>query len=68
MRLTDEQRDLVANNLPLAKWYVLRHVRESRIVELGGLDDAIQVATIGLCRAARTWDASKGRFARHSIA
>ena len=60
-RLTTDQQQLVADNVHLAHWYCMRLGR--RLAEIyPTLDDAIQEATLGLIRAAQTWQPSKGRF------
>ncbi len=55
--LTDEQRKLVEDHLDIAR--KLAHRWRNPTIEL---DDKVQIATEGLCRAAEVYDASKGAF------
>jgi len=52
--LTEEQKKLAADNYKLISWYLNKH-------DLYDVDDW-EACAIGLCRAARSYDPSKGRF------
>lgn len=64
MRLTEEQRSLTAANAGLAGWAVQRIRR--RYPDLDH-DEALSVASLGLCRAALTYDPARGRFSTYAI-
>ena len=55
--LTDEQRKLVEDNLDIA--YKIAYKWRNPAIEF---EDKVQIATMGLCRAAEVYDASKGSF------
>ena len=56
--LTDEQKKLVEDNIPLA-YSVAKRVCHPHIE----YDDAVQLALLGFCNAARLYNPEKGKFA-----
>lgn len=61
-QLTEEQRELVASNLGLAGAAAKRFLRHP-----GDFDDLVGDACIGLCRAAMSFDESRGEFPAHGF-
>lgn len=55
--LTDEQRKLVEDNIPLAHFIAHRVIHPHIEYE-----DAVQLALLGLCKAARLYDPEKSKF------
>lgn len=67
--LTDEQKKLVEDNIPLA-YFLAKKITHLHIE----YDDAVQLALLGFCNAARLYDPEKSKFttlaslaARHTI-
>lgn len=60
MKMTDEQRKLVENNHSLIYGYLNKKGLES--------DEFYDLAAIGLCNAAMTYDSSKGVFSTYAFA
>lgn len=55
--LTDEQKKLVEDNIPLA-YLVVKRIYHPHIE----YDDAVQLALLGLCQAARIYEPERGKF------
>lgn len=55
--MTDAQKKLVEDNLPLAYWYA--HKWRNRLIEE---EDREQIAMLGMCKAAIAYDPSRGAF------
>ena len=63
--LTDEQRELVEENLALAIWYAGVSPLTARFADR---NDVIQAASIGLCHAASIFDVARGvKFVTHAV-
>ena len=67
--LTDEQKKLVENNIPLA-YFLAKRINHPHIE----YEDAVQLALLGFCKAAHLYDPEKSKFttlaslaARHTI-
>lgn len=63
VRLTDEQRKRVEDNLPLVKYVLGRYGN----FELDSLEDAYQIGSIGLMRAAASYDSAKSAFSGYAV-
>lgn len=57
--LTQEQRALVEANLGCVGWFLRAH---NDIIRTFGYDDAFQTGCLGLMKAARNYDESRGKF------
>ena len=55
--LTDEQKKLVEDNIPLA-YFLAKKINHPHIE----YDDAVQLALLGFCKAARLYDPEKSKF------
>ena len=63
--MTDEQKSLVEENLPLVLFIIARHYKNTR--ELGDFDDVVQIGCVGLCKAAATYNPESGhRFSTYA--
>ena len=63
-KMTDAQRAMVERNLPLVTWYLQNRVAWWRQDEY---EDLFQIGAIGLCKAAMTYDESRGvRFGTYA--
>ena len=63
--LTEEQKKLVADNLPLVHWYMKKHINE----KLAGANERDEVDSFlrwRLCLAAETFDPSKAKFSTYA--
>lgn len=56
--LTDEQKKLVEDNIPLA-YFLAKRISHPHIE----YEDAVQLALLGFCKAARLYDPEKSKFA-----
>lgn len=54
MRLTDEQRIKVEENMPLVRKVINDKVRDIRSMGIFTYDDLVQIGCVGLCKAAQT--------------
>ncbi len=68
VRLTDDQRQLVEDNLALAGWFIRRDVESIRLLvrQYPSMEDAFQVAVIGLCYAAARHNPRLGEFSTYA--
>ena len=55
--LTDEQKKLIENNIPLA-YFLAKRINHPHIE----YEDAVQLALLGFCKAARLYDPEKSKF------
>ena len=55
--LTDEQKELIENNIPLA-YFLAKRINHPHIE----YEDAVQLALLGFCKAARLYDPEKSKF------
>lgn len=62
--LTDAQRELVAANVRLAWWAVDALPRLARAL---GRREALSLACLALCRAARTYDPARSKFSTYAL-
>lgn len=63
-KMTDAQRAMVERNLPLVTWYLQNRVAWWRQDEY---EDLFQIGAIGMCKAAMTYDESRGvRFGTYA--
>ena len=59
-KLTDSQRELVENNMGIARYMVYKKMRQLLTSYRLELDDALGIANLALCRSALTYDPDKG--------
>lgn len=65
-KMNEQQKALAERNLPLVTWYLQNHVAWWRVDEY---EDLFQIGAIGLCKAAMTYDESRGvRFGTYACA
>jgi RNA polymerase sigma factor (sigma-70 family) len=65
--LTQEQQELVENHLHLLHWTIRRYIDADETVVGLGYEDLYQEASIGLCRAAATYDGGSAQFSTYAI-
>ncbi len=67
-RLTDEQRKLAEDNLPLVWWFIQKRLTARKLITVNEIDDVASDLMFCLCRAAELYDPSKGKFSSYAIA
>lgn len=65
--LTDEQRKLAEDNLPLVWWFIQRRLTFRGLIKANEIDDVAGYLMFYLCRAAECYDSSRCQFSTYAV-
>ena len=65
--LTDEQRKLAEENLPLVWWFIQKRLTARRLIAVNEIDDVASYLMFYLCRTAENYQPEKGKFSTYAM-